>query len=233
VGLIYSAPDLFGKRSVEGVESSGLLVKPIPKWQADALIRTGHYSRSVAWSSSIHLGVYADSDELIGALQFGPAMNPASGSKVVANTKSDEWHRMWLSDTKPKNCGSTAISCAMRFISKTFPAIKWVQSFADGRCGKLGAVYQASNFVYCGSHVTTFYELDGEWFHKSMVGRKERDKRGWGSGPKIARLRAGMDRAKPHRFTQYRYIYFVDKRCRKDLLLAVLPYPKPKRLEAA
>jgi hypothetical protein len=234
MGLVFGEADLFGGRPIEGVMSGDLFVKPIPKWQADTLIRSGHYSGSVAWSSNLHLGVY-HGDDLVGALQFGPAMNPARGSKVVAETGPENWielNRMWLAAEKPANCGSTAISCALRFIRKTRPEIQWVQSFADGRCGKLGGLYQASNFVYCGSHESTFYELDGEWFHKSMVGRKEVDKRGWGSGPKIARLRVGMKRAKPHKFRQYRYIYFLDQRAKKRLLLPILAYPKPAK-EAA
>lgn len=220
---------LFGGRPLDALHDSEILVRRIEKATADRLIREGHYSKSVVWSSSDHFGVFSGGAS-IGALQFGPAMNPASGAKVVEGTQGDNWlelNRMWLAEDKPANTATRAISFSLRLLKRDKPALKWIQSFADGRCSKLGAVYQAASFLYCGSHDSTFYELDGEWFHKSMKGRAEYDKRGWWSGPKIARFRAGEDRAVAHVFTQYRYIRFLDQRWRSRLLLPVLPYPKP------
>ncbi len=227
--IVLGVPDLFGHRPVEGCTDGEIEVRPIPKPQADEIIRRGHYSRSVAWSSSLHFGVL-HGGAVIGALQYGPAMNPASGARVVADTSPEGWlelNRMWLADEKPQNCATRAISFSLRLIRRLRPQVEWIQSFADSRCGKLGAVYQAASFLYLGSHDSTFYLLDGEWFHRSMIGRKETDKRGWGSGPKIARLRGREHEAVPHTFTQYRYLRFLDPRARKRLLLPSLPYPKP------
>lgn len=226
--------DLFSCPRVVGYEDDEVRVRLIPKDDADAVIRAGHYSRSVVWSSSVHFGVYVGGS-MIGALQYGPAMNPASGSGVVDGTLPENWlelNRMWLSDEKPANTATRAIAFSLRVIGKIRPAVQWVQAFADERCGKAGGVYQAASFLYVGSHVSTFYELDGEWFHKSMLGRKEYDKRGWWSGPKIARFNANKDRAVPHRFKQYRYLRFLDRRAAKRLRLPVLPYPRPGMLVA-
>lgn len=30
-------------------------------------------------------------------------------------------------------------------------------------------VYQAANFLYCGHHMTRFYELDGETYHEMLL----------------------------------------------------------------
>lgn len=227
----YGPPDLFGHRDVLACGDGVVQVYRMDKDAADEIITRGHYSHSVVWSSSMHFGVRDVSNGLlIGALQFGPAMNPASGGKVVRDCLPDEWlelNRMWLSDAKPINCATRAISYALRLAKADRPGLTWVQSFADSRCRKAGGVYQAASFLYLGSHRSTFYELDGEWFHKSMKGRKPIDKRGWGSGPKVARFAANADRAVAHTFTQYRYIRFLEPRAKARLLLPVLPYPKP------
>jgi hypothetical protein len=227
--LLYGDPDLFGKRPVTACSDGEVLVRAIPKAQADEAIRAGHYSRSVVWSSSLHFGVFVGG-AFVGALQYGPAMNPASGARVVEGAEVDEWlelNRMWLAPEKPANCATRAISYSLRLVRAARPRVEWVQSFADSRCGKAGAVYQAASFVYCGSHESTFYEIDGEWFHKSMMGRKPVDKRGWGCGPRIAYFLANAHRATPHTFTQYRYLRFLDQRARRRLLLPSMPYPKP------
>ena len=230
--MVWGHPDLLGERRAEAVEwPDGLRVCAIDKAIADRLIREGHYSRSVVWSSSVHVGVYFGG-AIIGALQFGPAMNPKSGDKVVAGTTVEtflELNRMWLADEKPTYCASRAISGALRLIRHWRPRVEWVQSFADERCGKFGAVYQACSFLYCGSHESLFYEIDGQWFHKSLLNRPEYDKRGWWQGPKAAWFNANKHRATTHKFRQFRYLHFINARAKRRLLLTPQPYPKPRQ----
>lgn len=234
--IVWSPPDLLGQKSAEAFEwPDSMRIAAIPKPQADAIIKAGHYSHSVVWSSSVHIGVWWHG-EVIGALQYGPAMNPSSGGKVVSGTTARtflELNRMWLSDTKPGNCASRAISGSLRLIHHWRPEVEWVQSFADERCGKFGAVYQACSFLYCGSHESKFYQIDGQWFHKSLLGRPEYDKRGWWQGPKAAWFNANKDRATSHVFRQFRYLRFIHTRAKSRLLLAVQPYPKPMQEAAA
>lgn len=219
---------LLGQAPLSAVADDELRVAVIPKELADSVIRAGHYSKATCWASSLHFGVYAGTC-LLGALQYGPLMNPASAGKIVAGATARscvELNRMWLADEKPANTASRAIAFSLRIVRSRRPEVEWVQSFADERCGKLGGVYQAASFVYCGEHESTFYELDGEWFHKSAIGRK--DKRGWGVGPKIERFNANRERAVPHTFRQFRYLRLLTRRARRDILLPQLPYPKPE-----
>lgn len=219
---------LYGKGELLSFGDADFRVARIPKPEADKIMREGHYSKSVAWSSSVHLGVYAGT--LVGVLQFGPGMNPASGASVVEGTRPEQWlelNRMWLSETAPDQSASRAISYAVKYIRRARPQVGWIQSFADERCGKLGAVYQACSFAYLGEHESTFYLLDGEWYHKSMLNRPDVDKRGWGSGPKIARFKAGAERAVPHTFRQFRYFRALKPWAEKNLMFEKLPYPKP------
>jgi len=219
---------LFGHAPVIGFGNHGLRVEVIAKAEADAIIREHHYSGSAVWSSSVHLGVFA-ADRLCGALQFGVGMNPASGAKVVEGSDGSDWlefNRMVLFDA-PEQAASRVVSYAVKYLRRTRPALRWLQSFADERCGKFGGVYQACSWMYLGSHETTFYFLDGEWFHQSLWGRAEVDSRGWGSGPKAARLRAGRGRAVPHVFRQFRYLKPMSRAVGRRVLLPTLPYPKP------
>lgn len=46
-------------------------------------------------------------------------------------------------------------------------------------------------------------------------------------GPSAAFMRANRDRATIRKLWQYRYVYFLDRRARRDLAMWPLPYPKP------
>lgn len=229
--LLYGDPPLFGMPAVVGATAGNIAVRTIPKSQAERIIREGHYSGRTSWSSNLHLGIYCD-NQLIGAMQYGPAMNPASGARIVQDATTGSWlelNRLWLTDDKPPNTTSRAIACSLRIIRHRHPRIEWIQSFADERCGKLGAVYQACSFLYCGEHTATFYNIDGTWIHKSMLQRPGIDTRGWRAGPQVAWAQANADRAVAHDFRQFRYLKFLRPRARRRLLLPVLPYPKPSK----
>lgn len=115
------------------------------------------------------------------------------------------------------------LSYAVKYIRRAYPMVKWIQSFADERCGGWGVVYQACSFLYIGCHKTKFYRLDGEWYHTiNMTAAKRGGQRG-------VHLRANRHRAEVHTFRQFRYIRFLKPRFRKFLQFDVQPYPKRDR----
>lgn len=223
--FVYSPQSsLWGDREIIGFGRAAFVVKEMEREAANAIVRANHYSRTTYNNSLIHLGVYAPN--LLGVLQFGQAMNPQSQGGVVAETLPDEYlelNRMWLDDALPRNSESQAISYALAYIKRKFPKIAWVQSFADERCGRHGVVYQACNFIYCGEHTATFWELDGEMYHNSAM---TRDPNGEGAGNRPKVLQANKDRAVPHKLRQFRYIYFLKRGFRKRLKLVEKAYPK-------
>jgi adenine modification enzyme len=213
------------KGVVIGFGDEAYHVKEIPSKLARETIRANHYSKTIVNNSYVNLGVYWRG-VFVGCLQFGYAMNPNSGRRVVAGTENRQYlelNRMWVADVVPANGESMAIAYAIRFIRARYPGVQWIQSFADERCGRWGVVYQAANFQYLGHHLTDFWLLDGEWYHDLLV---TAHKKGGGRGHF---LRENLHRAERRRFRQFRYIRFLDRAARKRLLKPIVPdYPKPE-----
>lgn len=222
-GLIYSKQQsLWGSREIVGFGSDDWHVREINRNLANGIIAKNHYSKKYYSATYIHLGVFIK-NELMGVLQYGYAMNPASCGSVVSGTQIDEYlelNRMWLDDRAPRNSESMAVSYSIRYIRSKFPKIKWIQSFADERCGGLGIVYQACSFSYYGEHNSTFWTVDGEVYHNSLMTRN----------PKLRKaakyLQDNKERATSEELRQFRYIKFLDQREKKKCLLKEQPYPK-------
>lgn len=229
-GIIYSPQEVFwGKPEIIGYSNGCLYVQEINRKIANKIIIKNHYSHKVYNATYIHLGVYNNDDRLIGVLQYGYAMNPASAGSVVEGTQLDQYlelNRMWLDDSAGRNSESMAISCSISYIRNKFPKIKWIQSFADERCGCFGIVYQACSFDYYGEHTNIFWYLDGVAYHNigmTLSKDSERYKRNQGGAQY---LQENKDRAEKMVLRQFRYIKFLDKSWKKKCLLKQMPYPK-------
>ncbi|EFX7712539.1 protein mom, partial [Shigella flexneri] len=70
---------------IVGYGSRELRVETISCWLARTIIQTKHYSRRFVNNSWLHLGVFSGRD-LVGVLQWGYALNPNSGRRVVLET---------------------------------------------------------------------------------------------------------------------------------------------------
>lgn len=217
---------LWGKREIIGFGNKDYFVKEIDKDLSNQIIIKNHYSKKVAGFATtyIYLGVFMK-NELIGTLQFGFAMNAASMDKIVSGTGIYEYlelNRMWLHDKAGKNSESMAISYSIKFIKGKYRKVKWIQSFADERCGGFGIVYQAANFKFFGEHTSTFWELDDEWYHNKAMTIKDRKK----AKKHEVFLQDNRERAKQVELRQFRYIYFINQKCIKQCLLKQKEYPK-------
>lgn len=225
VGYLFDpAADLLGQRTCIGFGNAGFAVALFDRKQANEIIKANHYSRRITSGSTLHLGIWIGGT-LQGVLQFGYAMNPASQATIVAGTLMTEYlelNRMWLADSAPRNSESRALAYAISLIRRVRPAVKWIQSFADERCGLFGTVYQAAGFSFHGEHIGLFWELDGDWYHNSLMTRRKD-----AAGPRAAHLIANRDRATLHRLRQFRYLRFLQKRFARSCLYPVKPYPKP------
>ena len=153
---IYSKQtSLWGEPICIGFGSKDFKVKEIERNLANNLIVKNHYSKKYFNNSYIHLGVYIE-EKLAGVLQYGHLLNNNSISKIVKNTKkleAIELNRMWIKDNVGKYPESKAISYSIKYLKKRYKNIKWIQTFADERCGGFGIVYQACSFNYYGEHI--------------------------------------------------------------------------------
>lgn len=215
---------MFGSREIIGFGNDEFQIKEIDRDLANTTIKKNHYSKKVYNATYIHLGVFMN-DDFVGVLQYGYAMNPASCGSVVEGTEMNQYlelNRMWLSDTAPRNSESKALSYSFKYIRGKFPKIKWIQSFADERCGGFGIVYQACSFSFYGEHTSSFWELDGETFHNSIKTSEKAGPRGY----KLLNDPENADRIQHHTLRQFRYIKFLDQRWKKRCLLTEKPYLK-------
>lgn len=225
-GLRYSNQlEMFSKKEIVGFGDDDFYIEEIERNKANKIIIKNHYSHKYYNATYIHLGVFINK-ELIGVLQYGYAMNPASGSSVVKGTELNEYlelNRMWLDDKAPRNSESKAISFSIKYIRNKFNKIKWIQSFADERCGRFGVVYQAANFGFYGEHTAIFWTIGNEIFHNSLMTRN----------PKLSKsaayIQENKQQAQASKLRQFRYLYFIDQREKKNCLLKQEPYPKHYR----
>jgi len=224
--LIYSTQQsMFGSKEIIGFGSDDFYIKEIDRNKANEIIIKNHYSKKVFNNSYIHLGCFING-QMLGVLQFGHLLNNLSVGSLVNGTKAGEaleLNRMWFDDRAERNTESKALSYCIRYIRSKYKIMKWIQSFADQRCGGLGIVYQAANFNYYGEHSSDFYEIEGEFFHQIMLTNNGRSA---SNSAKAKRIKASKDEAIKHTFRQFRYIYFINQRCIKDCLLNEMPYPK-------
>lgn len=213
---------LWGSREIIGFGTDDFYVKEIERDLANDIIIKNHYSGKFYNATYIHLGLFISGD-LLGVLQYGYAMNPASCKSVVQDTEMDEYlelNRMWLDDKATKNSESKAISYSIKYIRGKYPKIRWIQSFADERCGGFGIVYQACSFRYYGEHTSIFWTLNGEVYHNSLMTRNPK------LSKSAATLQAGKEAAISEELRQFRYIKFLDQRWVKRCKLKEQPYPK-------
>lgn len=216
-----------------------LVVKVIPSKIANTFIKTHHYSRKVVNNSNLHFGVFWDG-KLHGVMSYGPSLDK---SKVIGLVKGTKWNeflelnRMAFDSVLPRNSESRAISQSLKLIKKNAPHVKWVISFADGTsCGD-GTIYRASNFSLVGiKENENLAKLpNGETIHKVTLQASPTSPRPELGGASFFDITGGKHDFKKYcEFTkaevlkgfQLKYIYFIDKKQKKNLTVEELPFSK-------
>lgn len=214
-----------------------IVIKVIPSKIANAFIKKYHYSGKVAPNSQLHFGVFLDG-KLHGAMSFGPSIDKRKIVGLVKNTGWNEFlelNRMAFDEYLPRNSESRAISQAIKLIKKNAPQVKWIISFADAtQCGD-GTIYRASNFVLTG--IKKSYNLfrlpNGSVIHKLTLETTPNAPRPELGGKTYFEITGGKYNSKkyldytgavPVPGFQLRYIYFIDKSKRADLMVPEIPF---------
>lgn len=206
-----------------------IYIKEIDSKLANRLICENHYSATVPKGVKFHLGIFID-ETLYGVAQFGFGIMPQKTCQWVKGTTKDEYlelNRLWISDKLGKNAESNSISKCIKYVKEKKPELKWIISFADGMMGKVGTIYQATNFIYTG-----FRKDGGIWMTKE--GQRIHSISLWHKHKTINRGELEKIYGKPLYKVfggQHRYFYFYDKALIKELQVDILPYPKGDKLK--
>lgn len=217
---------LWGESECIGFGNNEFYVKKIDRKLANDIIVKNHYSKKTFNNTYINLGVFHN-NKLKGVLQFGHLMNPNSSKNIVKKSTSNcclELNRMWIDDNCIKYAESQAISYSIKYIKRKFKKIKWIQSFADERCGGFGIVYQACSFNYYGEHLSEFYILDNIYYHSTYF--TNTSGKSASKSKKAKLIRKKINECKKVKLRQFRYIKFLYNNQKKNCLLKQKPYPK-------
>ena len=212
-------------------------VKEISKEDALFMIQKYHYSNTLPKLNKCFVGFYLD-NRLVGVVTLGWGTRPRHTIKRIfpsLDTKDYfEIGRMCMTDDMPRNSESQMLSQLIKWLKTNYPQIKILFTWADGMLGKVGYVYQASNFIYAGYSIGEMYMKDGVKMHvrqmKSILLPK---------GMKDNRITVRPTKEQMKKFNiqhfkgkQYRYLMFIcDKKEKKRLLsecLIDMNLPRPK-----
>ena len=222
-----------------------IIVKVIPAKIAVPFIKKHHYSGKVVNNSCLHFGAFLDGN-LHGVMSYGPSIDKSKMMNLVWGTGWNEFlelNRMAFDDYLPRNAESYCIGKSIRMIKKNAPQIKWIVSFADAcSCGD-GTIYRASNFVL--TDIKENHNIvqlpTGEKIHKLTLEnsanklRKELNGRSYldVTGGKYDFMKyVGFVHGEVLRGYQLRYIYFIDKKCKENLTVPIIPFSKIDELGA-
>lgn len=113
-------------------------------------------------------GFYLD-EELVGVVTLGWGTRPRHTIQRIfpsLDTKDYlEIGRMCMAEEMPRNSESQMLSQLVKWIHRNLPELKILFTWADGMVGKVGYVYQASNFIYAGYSDGEMYMKDGVKIH--------------------------------------------------------------------
>lgn len=195
-----------------------MIVKKIDCKETDIWLLTKHYAKRKC-HRMFCFGLFVN-NVLEGIVTYGMPPSPQVGRGFIGEehrTKVLELNRLCINSTVPKNAASYLVGNSIRYLKD------WaIVSYADGAMGHVGYVYQATNFLYCGSAKAhdKEYLIDGEWVHAKRL-----TNRGITS-PSIWAKENNIQTKAPQE--KHRYIYFANKKLKKHLKYPILPYPKGK-----
>lgn len=185
-----------------------------------------HYSRSMPAGKSVKCGVWEE-DIYIGVVIFSLGSNKAIGMPFgISNIQVCELTRVAL--TKHTSPVSKIVSIAIRMLKIQSSGLRLIVSYADPREGHIGAIYQASNWIYCGrspgddKRNHPYKAPDGKIIHwRTMSGICARVGR-----PHTEQTAIVLGYEPLSFVAKYKYLYPLDEAMRKQIEPLRKPYPK-------
>jgi len=191
--------------------SVDLLVAPCSHEAAKFAVMNWHYSRAMPAGKLLKFGVW-ENGKFIGAVIFGWGANNNIGSPYgLKMTEVCELVRVAL--TSHKSQVSQIVTAAMKALRVQSPGLRMFLSYADPAHGHNGSIYQAMNWLYCGTQKTgsTLYFHNGKYVHQRTVSSF------YGSITGLKKIKAEP---------KHCYLYPLDRAMRRQIEPLAQPYPK-------
>lgn len=177
-----------------------------------------HYAKSVP-TVQYGYNVYNDKDEWCGVIVFGGgANNNLAKSFNLHNGEILELERVALNGKQEQT--SKAVSLALKLLHKENPIVKMIVSYADHRQNHLGIIYQATNWLYLGTIITSDFQYfyNGKWTHQRTIDSKKNKEE----------LKQTLKKRKNS--NKFKYIYVFDKELKKEYEKLKQSYPRQEDL---
>jgi len=205
---------------VIGVQYRDLILIESPSSFVDDLVKRHHYSKKCTRNRMLSMIVTkTDDTQYMGFIQLGYGIRPHMKHTISNDiTKSNyaEFDRMWLSDDLPKYSETIVISMLLYYLKIAKPEIIYLITYADGSVGNTGTIYKASNaFVLDKIPVDFYMTASGERIHPVTLWHRHK-----------TRAKEAMEKIYPgikhitNEF-QYRFLYVLDEKKRKQFMEAV------------
>ena len=178
-------------------------------------VENWHYSESMPVGKTVKVGAWEDG-KFIGAVIFAYGANNNIGKPFrLEQTECCELVRVALRNHSTPVSRIVAIS--IRFLRTKCQGLRLIVSYADTAQGHHGGIYQAGNWIFCGtSKGAAQYILNGRVVHSMQIQTFIR-------AGKI-KSRKGMQVVKAG--DKHKYLMPLDNEMKKQILPLAKPYPK-------
>jgi hypothetical protein len=173
-------------------------------------VENWHYSESMPAGKLVKVGAW-ENGKFIGVVIFGRGANNNIGKPYrLEQTAACELVRIAL--TKHITPVSKIAAIAMRFLKANSPGLRLIISYADPLQGHHGGIYQAGNWIYCGtSRAQQEVMHNGKIMHKRTANSLFGTIKGMQKSPIM---------------WKHKYLMPLDNEMRKKILPLAKAYPK-------
>jgi len=173
-------------------------------------VENWHYSESMPAGKLVKVGAW-ENGKFIGVVLFGRGANNNIGKPYrLEQTAACELVRIAL--TKHITPVSKIAAIAMRFLKANSPGLRLIISYADPLQGHHGGIYQAGNWIYCGTS-----QAQQEVMHNGKIMHKR-------TANSLFGTIKGMQKSPI--MWKHKYLMPLDNEMKKQILPLSKPYPK-------
>ena len=173
-------------------------------------VENWHYSESMPAGKLVKVGAW-ENGKFIGVVLFGRGANTNIGKPYgLSQTAACELVRIAL--TKHITPVSKIAAIAMRFLKANSPGLRLIISYADPLQGHHGGIYQAGNWLYCGTS-----QAQQEVMHNGKIMHKR-------TANSLFGTIKGMQKSPI--MWKHKYLMPLDSEMKKQILPLSKPYPK-------